>query len=224
LGIRWNEVDRDVAFSYKARDIKKALTGVQRDLGYYRNRFDSGAILQEKFDSEYARLNEAYRANIRSLISHADGMKRKLKATDDDLVRLFKENAIGPKTALDVLDGIVRDVPEKKQPSISDIYEEKYLSLPTNKMLSQISKDFKEDPFRRKDLVEHHKSIVRAERLKLSPRDRLVMSLNNADRTTHILEQMRASSDPDSVLKGYLRKGMINDEIYFKIRNAKESY
>ena len=211
-GIRLNDTTIEDGARFKINGINENLTSLASDLSYVRNK-KTGAEL----DSEYQRINAVYRENIAQLSKHAQNYKI-LGMSEDQVIKMMRDNGVGSKITLAAIDGRVVDLPKDPRVSITDRYEA--LTGTPQEKEKQIREIGKTEPFIAKSLAEKHKQILIDSRLKISERDKAIRSLgaNDGTRAEYIWNQMQESSSPDGTLRQYMKKGLVNAEVLHQIR------
>ena len=176
-------------------------------------------ISGEELENEYQRLNGVYRRNQEELIKHASNYQ-KLGLSQNEVIRLLRDNNIGVKNALAVIDGEVLDMPKAPRESITDIYEE--LSGDKVKAIREIAK---KKPALAKSLADKHKELTRNQRLNIDEKDKAVLSLGATDgsRAEYILKQMRKSNDPNGVLREFKRRRLVTAAVMDYIDQAQNA-
>lgn len=213
-GIRVNDTTIEDGVRFRFNAIKENLTALSSDYSYQKYK-KTGQDLEQ----EYQKLNQDYRDNAAMLTKHAKNL-RTLGKTEDEIIRLMRDNGIGAEKALESIDGRVIDMPKVPRMSITEQYE----NLPgvtEKEKLDAIMKISKEDPFLAKSLASKHKEMVKTRMLKISERDKAVMALGSDDgtRAAYIWRKMQESPDPDGVYKDFLKKGLIDGQVYSQINS-----
>lgn len=227
VGLRWNETSIEKGFGFKARQIKDAINTSKAEISFANNRVKDNKMTPEVFNEIYSKNNNSYRQNIEVLSKHVKNL-RTLNKSDDDIIKMLRDNGIGSEIALNAVDGVVNDAPRIKPNSSREEYEQLIEGVDPNRIISKI-KDI-EDPVARTRMLNKHKEVVKNSRLKINERDKAIktMGINDGDRARFIFGEMQRSQDPDGVYKKYMNKGMIPGPVALTIqqlkKNAQESY
>ena len=216
-GLRWNNTTIEDGARFKINAVKENLASLASDYSYARYKKVGDDLAQE-----YQSINKNYRDNVQLLGKHASNY-RTLGKTNDEIIRMFRDNGIGAATALAAVDGEVLDLPQFKSQSTTEIYE----SLPAGRKEKEkaIREYSKKDPFRGKALIEKHKQVLRDDALNISERDKAIRSLGADDgtRARYIFKKMKESSNPDALLRDYIKRRLVNQEVLQQIDALKKT-
>lgn len=216
-GLRWNKTTIEDGARFKINAVKENLASLSSDYSYARFHKTGDALQQD-----YAKINKNYRDNVQLLGQHAANY-RALGKSDDEIIRMFRDNGIGAQTALAAIDGEIIDLPQIKNQSVTELYE----SLPADRREKEkaIRELGKTDPFRAKALVEKHKQILKDSKLNISERDKAIRSLGADDgtRARYIWRKMQQSSNPDALLRDYVKRRLVNQEVLQQINALKRT-
>ena len=229
LGIRWNDFDMDRSILNHSKKTKDAMNTLRAEISYARNRVADKKMTQEEFDSIYREKNEYHRAQSMELAKHIKNY-RTLGYTDEQIVGILGEGAIGSVTLLNALNGVPTDAPKILAPKISEQLDEFLASTPDNQRMNELVKIGREDPAKGRALREAFKQYRKDQFLKISPVDKLVRGLGTTDgeRALYINDQMNRSDNPQAVLDGFVKKGLVPKIVQGQIqtlrKNAQKSY
>lgn len=212
VGIRVNDITVEDGARFKINGIKENLTALSSDLSYMRNKKTG-----DELESEYQKLNQTYKDNVGELAKHAKNYKT-LGMSEDQVIRMMRNNGVGAKIALAAMDGEIVDLPKTPRVSITERYEA--LTGTREEKERQIREIAKTEPFIAKSLVEKHKEVLIDDRLNISERDKAIRSLGSEDgtRAEYIWQQMQKSSDPDGLLRQYTQRKLVTPEVLYQIR------
>jgi len=213
LGFRANSSTIEDGFRYKAGPVRIALNGLKADASFTTRRLEQGKISEDDFQSEYARLNESFRQNHAVLNHHVANLKV-LGKSEDEIIKMLRDNGLGAETALFATSGIIEDLPARKGMSIAERHEE-MLALPDGERMEKIVGMAKEDPDVAKQIMQREKEYRRDRALKISERDKAIRSLSVTDgkRAKFIVTEMQNSTDPMGVILRYRKKGLLTPEV-----------
>ncbi len=217
-GIRVNDTTIEDGARFRIKKVKDSLTALSKDYSYQRYKKQG-----QDLEPEYQRINEDYKANSAMLAKHAKNY-RTLGFSEDKVLKLLRENGIGPAKALAAIDGEVTDLPKIPRRSITDEYE----SLPgttEQEKMKAITEVSKADPFLAKSLATKLREEAKIKMLKIDERDKAVMSLGSDDgtRAAYIFKQMQKSQDPDGVCRNFLKKGLIDAQVQQQLQSLKNA-
>jgi len=213
MGFRANSTTVEDGFRYKAGDMRIALNGLKADAAFNRSRLERNKIGEAEYQSEYARINNTFRQNSEILNRHVANLKV-LGKTEDEIIRMLRDNGLGAETALYATAGIVNDLPAGRGQSIADRHEA-MLAMPDGERMNAIIAIAKEDPEIGRQIMTREKEYRRDRALKISERDKAVRSLSVTDgkRAEFIITEMKNSSDPTGVLLRYRKKGLTTPQV-----------
>lgn len=216
-GIRLNDTTIEDGARFKINDLKKNLTSLSGDYSYQRNK-----KVGPELDEEYQRINETYKENVQQLSKHAQNYKI-LGLSEDQVIKLMRDNGIGANMALSAMDGEVIDLPKTPRLSITEKYEQ--LAGSRTEKENQIREIAKTEPFIAKSLVEKHKQVLIDDRLNISERDKAIRALGADDgtRAEYIWRQMQKSPDPDGTLQQYAQRKLVTPQVMYQIRLLRQS-
>ena len=225
MGIRINNTTVEDGFRFKTRELKEAINMAQKEIGYARNKMERGEFTPEDFARKYQNANSAYKANMARLIMHVKDL-RTLGKSEDEIFKMMREYGVGSERAIEAYDGWVDDLPAYRPPSTADRYDEIVSKVGKKNVTREFYEVRRENPELAQALVDHHKRILRDEKLNVSEREKTLRALDASDgtRANFIFREMKRYPERAAILKReYMRKGIINQSVYRQLRVMEEA-
>jgi hypothetical protein len=210
-GIRINDTTIQDGAGFHVRDIKDDFRTIRSNLasaGY--------KLAGRELDAEYEKLNQNYRERFATLARHAQNYQG-LGMTEDQVIKLLRDNGISGTDALNAVDGKVADLPRFTRDTASNRWDD--MSGKTESEKTALIRSI-EDKNMRETLIRKLKKEKEYERKGISERDKVVMGLGVGDggRAQHIYDRMQQSGNPSQVLRDYIRKGVATKDVIRQIR------